>query len=175
MKKFTNYFLPVFVLAGIIFLCFHRTLGSYFIADDFGQVAYASDICKGNWNALLANFTGNDMQNPVMKIYRPCLLLSFVFDYMFWHSNAIGYFLTNILAMIASALMLYCLLRELTRLWSNNRSIFFSFLSAALFASHPLHCESISFVSGRDNVFSAFFYLLSFWCLLEKAIRIDAY
>ena len=47
----------------------------------------------------------------------------------------------------------------------------FSLLSAALFASSPLHCESISFVSGRDNVISAFFYLLSLWCFVRNGSR----
>jgi len=166
--KFSIYLLPVLLLAGIVFACFNRSLGSYFVADDFAQIAYAAGICKGDWSALLSNFTGNYMQTPVMKIYRPCLLLSFVFDYAFWQVKACGYFFTNILSLIAGSAMLYYLLRELTSSWDTRRSIYFSILSAALFAANPLHCESISFISGRDNVISAFFYLLTLWCFVRK-------
>ncbi len=164
----TQYLLPVVVLTAIGFFCFARTLSSYFIADDFQQISYVSNICNGNLNALISNFTGNYMQIPVMKIYRPCLLLSLVSDYMLWHTKAFGYFLTNILYFIASAIMLYALLRELTRSWTNKRSMIFSLLSSALFTSNPLHCESISFISGRDSLLSAFFYLLSLWCFVRR-------
>jgi len=164
-----KYLVPACILAVIALICFGRTLGSYFVADDFAQVSYASSICNGNWHALWANFTGNYMQIPVMKIYRPCLLLSFIFDYELWHTNAFGYFLTNILLLIATAVMLYVFLRELTRSWEVKRSMLFSFLSAALFVSSPLHCESISFVSGRDNALSALFYLLALWCFVRKS------
>ena len=114
VSVFIKYILPIGILASIILVCFGRTLGSYFIADDFGQIFYASRICNGNLNALFSSFTGNYMQLPIMSIYRPCLLLSLVFDYLIWHTKAFGYFLTNILFLIGTAVMLYLLLRELT-------------------------------------------------------------
>lgn len=167
--KFADYLLPVIVITALVFACFYRTLGSYFVADDFGQIAYAGNIVKGDMQALVSNFTGSYMQCAVMKIYRPCLLLSFIFDYLLWKTNAFGYFLTDIVSLAGVAVMLYLLLRELTGSWGNARSRLLSLLSAALFASSPLHCESISFVSGRDNVISAFFYLLSSWCLIRNS------
>jgi uncharacterized membrane protein len=161
--------LSVLILPVIVFICFSRSLSSYFVADDFSQVSYVWSIFQGNWGALLSNFTGNYLQIPVMKIYRPCLLLSLMFDYAIWHTNAFGYFLTNILLMAASAVMFYFLLREMTKSWEKKRSLLFSLLSAALFASNPLHCESVSFVSGRDNLISALFYLLSLWCFIRSS------
>ncbi|PWT99351.1 MAG: hypothetical protein C5B53_05500 [Candidatus Melainabacteria bacterium] len=169
--KLADYLLPVIIITAVVFGCFYKSLGSYFVADDFGQVAYAQAIVQGNWRALLSNFTGTYMQCAVMKIYRPCLLLSFILDYLIWNTNSFGYFLTDIVALISAAVMLYLLLRELTRPWSSLQSRLVSLLSAALFASSPLHCESISFVSGRDNVISAFFYLLSLWCLIRHGRR----
>jgi hypothetical protein len=167
--KFADQYLAGCVLAGIVLICFGRSLGSYFLADDFSQISYAAGVLNGNLNGLLSIFTQNYLQCPVMKIYRPCLLLSLIFDYALWRTNAFGYFLTDILFMVGAAVMLYLLLRELTRPWENNRrSILFSLLSASLFASNPLHCESVSWVSGRDNVISAFFYLLSLWCFVRK-------
>jgi hypothetical protein len=168
--KFVN--LSLLAITSIIFICFWRTLGSYFVADDFSQVSYVWSIFNGNWGALLSNFAGNYLQIPVMKIYRPCLLLSLVFDYAIWHTNAFGYFLTNILTMLGASVMLFFLLREMTRSWEDKRSLMFSFLSAALFASYPLHCESISFVSGRDNLISAFFYLLTLWCFVKTGAQV---
>jgi hypothetical protein len=151
-----------------VFACFGRTLSSYFIADDFAQVAYVAKIFHGDMNCLISNFTGNYMQIPVMKIYRPCLLLSLLFDFALWRTNAFGYFLTNVLFLIAASQMFYLLLRELTRSWTARRSIVFALLATALFASNPLHCESVSFISGRDSILSAFFYLLSLWCFIRK-------
>jgi hypothetical protein len=168
-RKLNSRYISVCLLTLVVLVCFGRMLGSYFVADDFSQISYVWSIFQGNWGALLSTFTGNYLQIPVMKIYRPCLLLSLVFDYAIWHTNAFGYFLTNILLMAASAVMFFFLLREMTKSWEKKRSLLFALLSAALFASNPLHCESISFISGRDNLISAFFYLLSLWCFIKSS------
>jgi tetratricopeptide (TPR) repeat protein len=56
---------------------------------------------------------------------------------------------------IANTLLLFLLLRRMTgALWR-------SALVAALFALHPLHVESVAWVSERKDVLSAFFFLLT--------------
>jgi hypothetical protein len=145
-------------------------LGSYFIVEDTTEISYAARIVQGDWHSLLTNFTGNYLQSPIMRVYRPCLLLSLIGDYAIWHANPFGYFLTGIVALIACAVMLYLLLRELSKTWPARTSSLFALLSACLFASSPLHCESISYICGRDNMISSFFYLLSLWCFVRKRL-----
>ena len=64
---------------------------------------------------------------------------------------------------IANTLLLFLLLSRLTgALWR-------SALVAALFALHPLHVESVAWVSERKDVLSAFFFLLTLWAYVRYA------
>ena len=172
-KSLLNWLLPLLILAVIVLASFGRTLGSYFLEDDFGEVLYVSQIFSGKWHQLVENFTGNYMQIPTMKVYRPCLLLSIMFDYAFWKTNACGYFITNIVFLMAAAMMLYVVLRQMTSSWNLTRSIIFALMSAALFAASPLHCESASLMVGRVDIICSFFYLLALWAFMKKGVALN--
>lgn len=148
------------ILSAAVFICFGRTLGSYFLADDFGEVAYVSKIFEGDLARLWSNFTGNYMQVPSMAVYRPWLLMSLVFDYAVWSTNAFGYYLTNLLHYLACTLLICALVKLLTSYWGKWRSWLAATFSGLIFAVHPLHCESVSWVVGRVDIVSLTFYLL---------------
>lgn len=156
------------VIVGIILYCFVRTLRSYFLADDFGEVCYVSKIFAGDWSLFWSNFTGNFMQIPSMCVYRPWLLCSLMIDFLFWKANATGYFLTNIAHFTGCSLLIYGVTREITKTWSHRRSSAAALVAALLFAASPLHCESISWVVGRVDIVSCFYYLLSFYLMLRS-------
>jgi hypothetical protein len=66
-----------------------------------------------------------------------------------------GHHLTNLLFHIANALLLFELLRSMTG------AIWRSAMAAALLALHPLHVESVAWISERKDVLSMFFGLLT--------------
>ncbi len=155
------------ILLLLVVACFSRTLTSYFLADDFGEIAYVSHIFHGQPDLLLKNFTGNYMQIQSMSVYRPWLLMTLVFDFLIWGGNAFGYYLTNLLYFSGDVLLIYFTLRKLTSLWSPGRSSLAATSAAALFACSPLHCESISWVVGRVDAACCFYYLSSFYLFLR--------
>jgi hypothetical protein len=165
--KYFRAAIPALVLLAIVLFCFARTLGSYFLADDFGHIGYVARIAAGDLGLLLSNFTGNFMQIPIINVYRPGLLMSLLMDFLLWRTNAFGYYLTNVLFMFGDGLLLYAVLRELTKFWGNDRSMMVSLLSAALFVGSPLHSESVSFIAGRSDVICCFFFLASLWCFVK--------
>ncbi|OQX10677.1 MAG: hypothetical protein BWK80_45495, partial [Desulfobacteraceae bacterium IS3] len=62
--------------------------------------------------------------------------------------------LTNVIFHILNTLLLFLVLRRMTGgLWQ-------SAFVAALFALHPLHAESVAWISERKDVLSTFFWLL---------------
>ena len=64
---------------------------------------------------------------------------------------------------IANTLLLFLLLRRMTgALWR-------SAMVAALFALHPLHVESVAWISERKDVLSAFFFLLTLGAYVRYA------
>lgn len=165
--------LHLVALSILVWFCFSRTLSTYFLADDFGEIAYVSRIMHGEPGLIWLNFTGNFMQIPSMSVWRPWLLISLLADFVIWKANPIGYYLTNLLSYNTAVLLFYWLLRQMTRTWSSTRSGAAALLASCLFAASPLHCESISWVVGRVDIVSCVFYLLCLNFLL-KAEKKDA-
>ncbi len=95
----------------------------------------------------------------------PLTWLSYMLDSQLFGLHAGGFLLTNLLLHIASALLLFGWLLRTTRAPGP------SFLVAALFALHPLHVESVAWVTERKDVLSTFFWLLTMWAYLWYAER----
>jgi protein O-mannosyl-transferase len=89
------------------------------------------------------------------EFWHPLTWLSLMFDYQLHGLNAGGYHLTNLILHVLSTLLLFWLFCRMTgAVW---RSAFV----AAFFALHPLHVESVAWVSERKDVLSAFFWMLT--------------
>ena len=87
--------------------------------------------------------------------WHPLTWISHMADCALYGLKPGGHHLTNLLLHAANAVLLFLLLRQLTgALWR-------SALVAALFAWHPLHVESVAWVSERKDVLSTFFALLT--------------
>ena len=88
-------------------------------------------------------------------VWNPLTWLSFILDYQLFGLDPAGFYLTNLALHLASAVILFLVLHQLTgALW---RSV----LVAALFALHPLNVESVAWVTERKNVLSTLFGLLT--------------
>ena len=89
------------------------------------------------------------------QFWHPLTWLSLMFDYLLFGLNAGGYHMTNLILHILSTLLLFWLFNRMTgALWK-------SAFVAALFALHPLHVESVAWISERKDVLSAFFWMLT--------------
>jgi Flp pilus assembly protein TadD len=87
--------------------------------------------------------------------WHPLTWLSLMLDRELSGPGPAGPHFTNLLFHLANTVLLFLLLRRLTQ--ATWRSAFV----AALFALHPLHVESVAWISERKDVLSTFFGLLS--------------
>lgn len=95
--------------------------------------------------------------------YFPMVYTSFRFEYALWEVDPLGYHITNIVLHAINALLLWWVLRCL--------SIPGAWLAAAIFALHPVHVESVAWITERKNVLMAFFSFLSLLAWMRFADR----
>jgi protein O-mannosyl-transferase len=93
--------------------------------------------------------------NPVSANWHPLTMLSHMLDCQLFGLNPWGHHLINVLFHSLNVALVFLLLRHLTG------AIWRSLMVAAVFAIHPLHVESVAWVSERKDVLSGFFGLLS--------------
>jgi tetratricopeptide (TPR) repeat protein len=103
--------------------------------------------------------------------WHPLTWLSLMLDAQLFGKSPLGFHLTNLLLHLANMMLVFVLLRQWTAaLWP-------SALVAALFAVHPLHVESVAWVTERKDVLSTFFGLLALlaYTSYARAPRASAY
>ncbi len=119
--------------------------------DDQDYVTENSPVQKGlTWTGIKWAFTTGHASN-----WHPLTWLSHMADCELFGLNPGAHHSVNLLLHAVNAALLFLLLLRLTgELWP-------SAFVAALFAWHPLHVESVAWVSERKDVLSTFFALLT--------------
>jgi Tfp pilus assembly protein PilF len=95
--------------------------------------------------------------------WHPLTWMSHMLDCSLFGLNAGWHHLSSLAFHIADTLLLFTLLRRMTGAWKRSAVV------AALFALHPLHVESVAWISERKDVLSTFFFLLSLWAYVRYA------
>ena len=91
--------------------------------------------------------------------YYPMVHTTFWIEHKLWEFDPLGYHLTNVLIHIGSSLLLWRLLQLL--------GIRGAWLAAVIFAAHPVHVETVAWITERKNVLSLLFYLLSLLAYIQ--------
>ena len=87
--------------------------------------------------------------------WHPLTWLSHILDCQLFNINPGRHHMVNLLFHIANTMLLFALLLQMTRkTWQ-------SAFVAALFALHPLHVESVAWISERKDVLSTMFWFLT--------------
>jgi tetratricopeptide (TPR) repeat protein len=95
--------------------------------------------------------------------YYPLVFTTFWLEYQFFELAPLPYHLTNLILHCSSAFLLARLLRRL--------DVPGAWLVALVFALHPVHVESVTWVTERKNVLSGVCYLLSLAVFLDYSDR----
>ena len=93
--------------------------------------------------------------------WHPLTWLSHMLDIEIYGLNPMGHHWTNLQIHIVNSILLFLVFKMMTgALWQSG-------FIAALFALHPLHVESVAWVSERKDVLSTFFWILSMWAYVR--------
>ncbi len=152
------------------FLAYGNSLGGEFVFDDTDQIVENQNI--RSWDNLAKAFTthvwafrerpGTLNVPPPLPYYRPLFTVMLTAEYHLFGLWPQGWHLVSLLLHVTCAAgVFYVILRM------SGRNLVALFASI-LFAVHPVHAESVSWISGMTDPLFGVFFLASF-CLYLKA------
>ena len=127
--------------------------------DDQDYVTENSQVQAGlSWQGVRWAFESAHFANWI-----PLTWLSHMVDCQAFGLQAGWHHLTNLVLHTANTLLLFLILKRMTAANLPSAAV------ALLFALHPLHVESVAWVSERKDVLSTFFFMLTLWGYAEYA------
>ncbi len=145
----------IIFLAALVFFCYANSFSVPFLWDD--EVMVVGNPLITSWSHVKDIFLSPAFGGTLTQdqFFRPIQILSYVFDYSIWGLNPFGFHLTSVLIHLISVILLFFLLKKI--------EIKGAWIVAALFAVHPIHIESVTYISGRGDVL---YVCLSLGCFL---------
>jgi hypothetical protein len=159
-KRLQRYILPLLILLAAV--VYWNTLGNDFVAGDRQFILRNKHI--GEFSTVLNSFTSDywgKLGGESFIYYRPLVILSHFIDFTLYGLNPAGHHLSNIFfhCLVTLTVYLFFLAFLSGKRWP-------AFAGAALFALHPIHTHSVSYVMGRTDILATLFYL---WALILLA------
>ena len=112
-----------------------------------------------------------DLKSVIVRdITRPLVNISYALDTMIWGRIPLGYHITNLVVHAINVMLVFWVAllaaddrRRSTNAASTGESATVTgFVTAAVFAVHPMMTEAVGYVTGRSEVLFTFFFLLGF-------------
>ncbi|XP_057558288.1 protein O-mannosyl-transferase TMTC1 isoform X5 [Hippopotamus amphibius kiboko] len=149
------------LLAGASCLCYGRSLRGEFVHDDVWAIVHNPDVRPGaplRWGIFANDFWGKGMaENTSHKSYRPLCVLTFKLNIFLTGMNPFYFHAVNVI--------LHCLV-TLMLMYTCDKTVFrnrgLAFVTALLFAVHPVHTEAVAGIVGRADVLACLLFLLAF-------------
>ena len=161
--------LEVGLVLGLVGLIYGQLIGHDFVAwDDTSYVSQNVRVQQGlTWPNVIWAFA-----SPHLSNWHPLTLISHMADVSLWGQRAGLHALTNAVLHAGNVLLVWLLMRSwLWRDTDTGKRQFLPVVVAVAFAIHPLHVESVAWISERKDVLCAFFFLLALWAYHQYVLR----
>ena len=155
-------YLPVAVCA-VAFLAFIATLRFEFVYDDYQQIV--SDPLIRSWHnlPLLLKTDVWRFWNPAVvgNYWRPLFMVWLLLNYKVFGLNAAGWHLTSVLVHVGATYLCYRLVKRV------ENDVVVAATAALIFAVHPVHLETVAWVSGVTDSLMSVFFLAALLCFID--------
>ncbi len=144
-----------FFLAGIFittFIIYLKAIGYNLLLywDDNFYITANDHIKDLNWTTVKLIFSNFYASN-----YQPLVMLFYAVEYKLGSGQAQIFHFINILFHLLNTYLVFVLVKKIA-----PKNVFVALITAAFFAVHPMHVESVAWVSERKDVMYSFFFLL---------------
>lgn len=144
----------------------------YFIWDDINLIIMDYQIKSLHFmkNIFTRDFFGFSDNSRKYGYYRPLVTISYAVDWRLWGNNPAGYHWTNIIIHVLNTLVAFLLLLKLF-----YRKPLVPLIASLLFAVHPIHTESVTWIAGRTDPMCSLFFFLSLYFYVIFAERLGVH
>lgn len=172
-ETFRCQFSCILILTLVPTILYFNSLKGAFLYDDqrFQDYVWMQDLDEFRKDVRLAH-----IQN------RPIFIFTIVFNHTLHGNDVFGFHLANLFLHLCVSILIFCILRQ-ARIFlrkedliqgrdfgqiASARNPYYAlpFLTAFLFAVHPLNTDSVSYISSRSSLLSTFFYLMTLYIFL---------
>jgi tetratricopeptide (TPR) repeat protein len=145
----------------ICFLVFANSLSGGFVYDDLRQIV-RNPLIQDNsliWNALTSDVWAFKAYGTVAasNYWRPTFILWLILNFRLFGANPYGWHVMNLLLHTGVCVLSYFLMRR----W--NMAPMIACAITLIFAVHPVHVESVAWISGSPDLLFALAFLGSLW------------
>ncbi|MCL2334719.1 MAG: tetratricopeptide repeat protein [Endomicrobia bacterium] len=124
----------------------------------------------GNWK--IRSLSPENLSELLFKthfrLYHPLVNLSYAAEYQIMELDPYIYHATNVILHLLNTLFVFFIFRKLS-----GGDFFVPFITAFIFACHPLHVEPVAWISSRKDTLYAFFFLASLFMYLKSGEQVS--
>jgi len=135
------------ILLLLTFLVYIPSLQNGFVNWDDNTYVYENE-------SFINMDMGAVLTEPMAHNYHPITMFSLAVNYIISGDEPFAYHLTNLILHLLNTLFVFWLLYEMTK-----RNIVIAFIAALIFGIHPMHVESVAWVSERKDLLYTLFFL----------------
>lgn len=152
----------IVIIALVAFGVYANSLLNGFVFDDSYQVLQNPWI--KDTSHLREIFTSGvwKFRDTAGNYYRPVMHLINVLNYRIFGLHPWGFHLTNVILHTITSLLVFIIALGLFRETRTHYPFSPAFVTAVLFATHPIHTEAVSWIAGLPDLSFSLFYLLAF-------------
>ena len=148
----------IVIVIGITAIAFSPMLKNEFTNWDDEYYVIQNTLLRGpDWAGIFSK--------PVVSNYHPITVATLAFNYSMTQLDPSSYLVTNLLLHLINAALVFYFIWLIS-----GKKIWVAAFSAIVFGIHPMHVESVAWVSERKDVLYTLFFLLSliqYWRFLN--------
>ena len=151
--------LSALLLFLVSFALYSPSLKNDFVWDDVEVITKSNISFDASY--ITSVIVTDVYKNKNASYYRPAVYTSYVADKAVWGVSSFGFHLTNLLFNSVSVVLFYFMALLVLGEFGARGKEACALFSSILFALHPMHVESVSWIAGRSDVLCALFLFLA--------------
>jgi hypothetical protein len=171
-RSFFKKILP-FIGLGVLILAAYSTslLGSFTSLDDTANITHNTFLLNKNYAGIWTH--------SILGMYIPLAYSFWGIILQLFGENALVFHLFNLFLHLFNSGLVFYLVKKLTSKWlssaSSNQQSQIAFLTAVIFALHPLQVETVAWLTGGRDLMAASLALMRHVCIWGRGIILGSF